>query len=63
MDNSLRFYDDLLVEQNKLQTKLKGDFKDEPKEERETYKNLALVDGLIKGVLRYKKYVKEPKKK
>jgi len=63
MDNSIRFYDELLIEQNKLQSKLKSNGEIESKEDRETYKNLALIDGLIKNVLKYNKYIKQPKKK
>lgn len=58
MDNSNRFYDELLIEQSGLHSKLKND-KIEPKEERECHKHLQLIDCLIKNVYKYNKYLKD----
>ncbi len=58
MDNSNRFYDELIVEQQTIHSKLKND-KLESKDERDLHKHLSLIDTLIKNVYKYNKYAKE----
>ena len=62
MDNSNRFYDELIVEQSSIHSKLKND-RLEPKEEKELHKHLSLIDTLIKNVYKYNKYTKDKGKK
>ena len=61
MDNSSRFYDELITEQQNIHSKLKVD-RIEAKDEKELHKSLTLVDTLIKNVYKYNKYMKEKKK-
>lgn len=60
MDNSNRFYDDLIAEQNNLNHQLKNS-KDE-KEQRNFEKHLTLINNLIKNIYKYNNY-KNPKQK
>jgi hypothetical protein len=60
MDNSNRFYDELIVEQNNIMTQLKNS-KDE-KEQRNFEKHLTIINMLIKNIYKYNNY-KNPKKK
>lgn len=60
MDNSNRFYDDLITEQNNLNHQLKNS-KDE-KEQRSFEKHLTLINNLIKNIYKYNNY-KNPKQK
>ena len=60
MDNSNRFYDELIVEQNNIMTQLKNS-KDE-KEQRNFEKHLTIINLLIKNIYKYNNY-KNPKKK
>ena len=61
MDNSSRFYDELITEQQNIHSKLKVD-RIEAKDEKELHKSLTLVDTLIKNVYKYNKYMKDKKK-
>lgn len=58
MDNSNRFYDELMIEQNNLMNNLKNS-KDE-KEQRNFEKHLTLINNLIKNIYKYNNY-KNPK--
>ena len=61
MDNSNRFYDELIVEQNNLMNNLKN-CKDE-KEQRNYEKHLTLINNLIKNIYKYNNYKNiKPKK-
>jgi hypothetical protein len=60
MDNSNRFYDELIVEQNNIMNHLKNS-KDE-KEQRNFEKHLTIINMLIKNIYKYNNY-KNPKTK
>jgi 2'-5' RNA ligase len=60
MDNSNRFYDELIVEQNNIMNHLKNS-KDE-KEQRNFEKHLTIINILIKNIYKYNNY-KNPKTK
>jgi len=60
MDNSNRFYDELIIEQNNIMNHLKNS-KDE-KEQRNFEKHLTIINMLIKNIYKYNNY-KNPKTK
>jgi hypothetical protein len=60
MDNSNRFYDELIVEQNNIMNHLKNS-KDE-KEQKNFEKHLTIINMLIKNIYKYNNY-KNPKTK
>lgn len=60
MDNSSRFYDELIVEQNNIMNSLKTS--KDPKEQKEHEKNLTLINLLIKNIYKYNNYMLNKKK-
>lgn len=54
MDNSNRFYDELIIEQNNLMNQMKNITDD--KELKTCEKNLTLINNLIKNIYKYNNY-------
>jgi hypothetical protein len=54
MDNSNRFYDELIVEQNNLMNQMKNITDD--KDLKTCEKNLTLINNLIKNIYKYNNY-------
>jgi len=61
MDNSNRFYDELIVEQNNLMNQLKTST--DEKDQRSHEKHLTLINNLIKNIYKYNNYKNQKPKK